>query len=106
MHCRNCDSLAVVAVAHSDLHLAGCHLASIGRVDDYFLWFLALVCYNHPPKIIVFVSRPYPGDLRQGSSDNSVTNFVLGFPYIFQREIQHYFEDLLSVVLVTRDEDT
>ena len=26
------------------------------------------------------------GDLRQGSSNNSVTNFVQGFPYVFQRE--------------------
>ena len=43
----------------------------------------------------------YPsGDLRQGPSDNSVTNFVLGFPYIFQREAQSSFEDLLLVVLV------
>ena len=39
----------------------------------------------------------------QGSSDNSVTNFVLGFLYIFQRETQPSFEDLLLVVL---DEDT
>ena len=26
------------------------------------------------------------GDFRQGSSNNSVTNFVQGFPYVFQRE--------------------
>ena len=38
------------------------------------------------------------GDLRQGSSNNSVTNFVLGFPYIFQRETQPSFEDFLLVV--------
>ena len=41
------------------------------------------------------------GDLRQGSSNNSVTNFVPGFPYIFQRETQPSFGDLLLVVLVT-----
>ena len=40
------------------------------------------------------------GDLRQGSSNNSVTNFALGFSYIFQRETQPSFEDLLLVVLV------
>ena len=40
------------------------------------------------------------GDLRQGSSNNSGTNFVLGFPYIFQRETQPSFEDLLLVVSV------
>ena len=40
------------------------------------------------------------GELRQGSSNNSVTNFVLGFPYILQRETQPSFEDLLLVVLV------
>ena len=28
----------------------------------------------------------YSGDLRQGSSNNSVTNFVHEFPYVFQRE--------------------
>ena len=42
----------------------------------------------------------YSGDLRQGSSNNSVTNFVQGFPYVFQREKQPSFEDLLLVVLV------
>ena len=40
------------------------------------------------------------GHLRQGSSNNSVTNFVQGFPYVFQREKQPPFEDLLLVVLV------
>ena len=40
------------------------------------------------------------GDLRQGSSNNSATNFVLRFPHIFQRETQPSFEDLLLVVLV------
>ena len=35
--CRNGDSLAVVVVvAHFDLHLAGRHLAAIGRADDCF----------------------------------------------------------------------
>ena len=29
LHCRNCDSLAVVVVAHSDPHLADHHLAAI-----------------------------------------------------------------------------
>ena len=43
---------------------------------------------------------PFSGDLRQGSSNNSVTDFVLGFSYIFQREIQPSFKDLLLVVLV------
>ena len=32
----NCDSLAVVAVAHFDPRLAGRHLAAIGRADDCF----------------------------------------------------------------------
>ena len=40
------------------------------------------------------------GDFRQGSSNNSVTNFVPGFSYIFQRETQPSFEDLFLVVLV------
>ena len=31
LHCRNCDSLTVVAVAHFDPHLAARHLAAIGR---------------------------------------------------------------------------
>ena len=44
--------------------------------------------------------RANSGDLRQRSSNNSVTNFVPGFPYIFQRETQPSFEDLLLVVLV------
>ena len=44
--------------------------------------------------------RNLSGDLRQGSSNNSVTNFVQGFPYVFQREKQPSFEDLLLVVLV------
>ena len=39
-------------------------------------------------------------DLRQGSSNSSGTNFVLGFPHIFQRETKPSFEDLLLVVLV------
>ena len=43
---------------------------------------------------------PRSGDLRQGSSNNSVTKFVLGFSYIFQRETQPSFEDLLLVVFV------
>ena len=33
MHCRNCNSLAVAAVAHVD------HLAAIGRADDCFVVF-------------------------------------------------------------------
>ena len=49
------------------------------------------------PALVVFESS---GDLRQGSSNNSVTNFVQGFPYVFQREKQPSFEDLLLVVLV------
>ena len=39
LHCRNCDSLAVVVVAHFDPHLAGCHLAATGRTDDCFCHF-------------------------------------------------------------------
>ena len=34
--CQNCDSLAVVAVAPFDPHLAGQHLAAIGRDDNCF----------------------------------------------------------------------
>ena len=30
----NCDSLAVVAVAHFDPHPTGRHLAAVGRADD------------------------------------------------------------------------
>ena len=30
LHCRNCDSLAVVVVAHFDPHLPGRHLAATG----------------------------------------------------------------------------
>ena len=36
LHCRSCDSLTVVVVAHFDSYLAGCHLAAIGRADDFF----------------------------------------------------------------------
>ena len=51
--------------------------------------------------MLLFLStRKLSGDLRQGSSNNSVTNFVQGFPYVFQREKQPSFEDLLLVVLV------
>ena len=35
-YCQNCDSLAVVVVAHFDPGLAGCHLAAIGRAEEYF----------------------------------------------------------------------
>ena len=45
-------------------------------------------------------TKDFSGDLRQRSSNNSVTNFVLGFSYMFQRETQPSFEDLLLVVLV------
>ena len=34
---QNCDSLAVVPVAHFDPHLAGHHLNTIGRADDFFV---------------------------------------------------------------------
>ena len=34
--CQDCDSLVVVVVAYFDLHLAGRHLAAIGRADDCF----------------------------------------------------------------------
>ena len=50
-------------------------------------------------KELLFTTR-YSGDLRQESSNNSVTNFVLGFSYIFQRETKLSFEDLLLVVLL------
>ena len=50
LHCRNCDSLAVVAVAHFDPHLASRHLSAPGRADDCFLSFVALVCHKHSPK--------------------------------------------------------
>ena len=43
---RNFD---VFAVAHFDSHLAGCHLAAIGRADDC-LSFVALVCHKHSRK--------------------------------------------------------
>ena len=38
----------------------------------------------------------YSGDLRQGFSNNSVINFVLGFPYVFQRETQPSFELIIG----------
>ena len=37
LHCRNCDSLAIVAVAHFNPHLNGRHLAAIGRADECFV---------------------------------------------------------------------
>ena len=37
LHCWNCDSLAVVAVAHFYPDLAGRHLAAIGAVNDCFV---------------------------------------------------------------------
>ena len=40
------------------------------------------------------------GDLRQGSSNNSVTNFVQGFSLHISKRKQPSFEDLLLVVLV------
>ena len=48
----------------------------------------------------IILSRSPSGDLRQGSSNNSVTNFVPGFSNIFRRETQPSFEELLLVVLV------
>ena len=39
LHCRNCDSLTVFAVAHFDPYLPGRHLASIGRLTTAFLGF-------------------------------------------------------------------
>ena len=51
-------------------------------------------------KTLLFKNETFSGDLRQGSSKNSVTNFVQGFPYVFQKEKQPSFEDLLLVVLV------
>ena len=50
LHCRNCDSLTVVAVAHFDPHLAAHHLAAIGRAADCFchleLWFVINILQN------------------------------------------------------------
>ena len=50
LHCWNRDSLAVVAVAHFDLHLAGRHLADIGSTDDCFcrlrLWLVINILQN------------------------------------------------------------
>ena len=50
LHCRNCDSLTVVAVAHFDPLLAGRHLAAIGRADDRFcrlqFWFVLNIFQN------------------------------------------------------------
>ena len=34
LHCRNCDSLAVVAVVHFDPHLAGRRLVAIRSAED------------------------------------------------------------------------
>ena len=50
LYCQNCDSLAVVVVAHVDPRLAGRHLAVIRKADDCFLSFVALICHKHSPK--------------------------------------------------------
>ena len=46
LQCGNCDSLAVVVVAHRDW------LATIGRADDCSVWFVASVCHKPSPKQI------------------------------------------------------
>ena len=46
LHCQNCLSLIVVAVAHVDLYLAGCHLAVIERADNCFSHLQLLVVIN------------------------------------------------------------
>ena len=50
LHCRNRDSLAVVAVAHFDPHLAGRHFVAIRRPDDFScrlqLWFVMNLLEN------------------------------------------------------------
>ena len=46
LQCGNCDSLAVVVVAHHDW------LASKGRADGCSVWFVASVCHKHSPKQI------------------------------------------------------
>ena len=50
LYCRNCDSLAVVAVAHFDPYLAGRHLGAIGSADDCFrhlhLWVVINILQN------------------------------------------------------------
>ena len=55
---------------------------------------------NQGPSSCKLSVQTTSGDLRQGSFNNSITNFVQGFPYVFQREKQPSFEDLLLVVLV------
>ena len=63
--------------------------------------YAAFLVKNNTPLCGKFYDYPHhSGDLRQGSSNNSVTNFVLGFTYIFQRETQPPFEDFLLVALV------
>ena len=50
LHCQDCDSLAVVVVAHFNSHLAGRHLTVIGRTNDWFchlkLWFVVSILQN------------------------------------------------------------
>ena len=55
---------------------------------------------KYPKNTLPLTEHPISGDLRQGSSNNSVTNFVQGFPYVFQREKQPSFEGFLLAVLV------
>ena len=52
LHCRNCDSLAVVVVVHFEPNLAGRNVAAIGRAYDCFCGFVALICHKHSPKQI------------------------------------------------------
>ena len=46
LHCRNCDSLAVVAVGHVHPHLAGRYR----EICRLFMSFVALACNKHSPK--------------------------------------------------------
>ena len=56
---RKCDSLAVFAVAYFDPHLAGCHLAAMGRAGDCVcrlqLWLVINILQNK----VQFVQEAY-----------------------------------------------
>ena len=47
LHCRNCDLLVVVAVAHFDFHLAGSHLrGAIAILKCIYKVLFNIVCIN------------------------------------------------------------
>ena len=64
--------------------LLGQMVESLGKsiISMYFMGVCAVLGMSN----LDALSEDCSGDLRQGSSNNSVTNFVLGSPYIFQRE--------------------